>query len=95
MALSEAGSPFVPTTVMVPGELVMMDSTVLDAFVVLGAGVVERPELTIAPDVSSSRWSRAAVEVLDADAIQAALPTRRSPAGRRRTGSPPRSAPPT
>ncbi|GGS15052.1 hypothetical protein GCM10010236_81360 [Streptomyces eurythermus] len=95
LALSEAGSPFVPTTVMVPGELVMMDSTVLDAFVVLGAGVVERPELTIAPDVSSSRWSRAAVEVLDADAIQAALPTRRSPAGRRRTGSPPRSAPPT
>ncbi|MFI8345634.1 hypothetical protein ACIF8W_37045 [Streptomyces sp. NPDC085639] len=40
--------PFVPTTVMVPGELVMLDSTVLDAFAVLDDGVVERPELTIA-----------------------------------------------
>ncbi|MEU2502349.1 hypothetical protein AB0Q98_32970 [Streptomyces pseudogriseolus] len=28
-----------------------------------------------APDVSSSRWSRAAVEALDADAIRAAMPT--------------------
>lgn len=45
--------PFVPTTVMAPGELVMMDSTVLDAFVVLDDGVVERPELTIALDVAT------------------------------------------
>ncbi|WP_191892067.1 hypothetical protein [Streptomyces griseoaurantiacus] len=42
-----------PTTVMAPGELVMMDSTVLDAFVVLDDGVVERPELTIALDVAT------------------------------------------
>ncbi|MEU6804975.1 Mu transposase C-terminal domain-containing protein [Streptomyces neyagawaensis] len=45
--------PFVPTTVMAPGELVMMASTVLDAFVVLNDGVVERPELTIALDVAT------------------------------------------
>jgi hypothetical protein len=45
--------PFVPTMVMAPGELVMMDSTVLDAFVVLDDGVVERPELTIALDVAT------------------------------------------
>ncbi|MGN5636392.1 Mu transposase C-terminal domain-containing protein [Streptomyces sp. AC154] len=45
--------PFVPTTVMAPGELVMMDSTLLDAFVVLDDGVVERPELTIALDVAT------------------------------------------
>ncbi|MFD5390791.1 Mu transposase C-terminal domain-containing protein [Streptomyces sp. NPDC127074] len=45
--------PFVPTTVMAPGELVMMDSTVLDVFVVLDEGVVERPELTIALDVAT------------------------------------------
>jgi hypothetical protein len=45
--------PFVPTTVMAPGELVMMDSTVLDAFVVLDDGVAERPELTIALDVAT------------------------------------------
>ncbi|MFJ9968814.1 Mu transposase C-terminal domain-containing protein [Streptomyces avermitilis] len=45
--------PFVPTTVMMPGELVMMDSTLLDAFVVLDDGVVERPELTIALDVAT------------------------------------------
>ncbi|GHE76462.1 hypothetical protein GCM10018782_57700 [Streptomyces griseoaurantiacus] len=38
---------------MAPGELVMMDSTVLDAFVVLDDGVVERPELTIALDVAT------------------------------------------
>ncbi|GHF26166.1 hypothetical protein GCM10018789_64930 [Streptomyces werraensis] len=52
--------PFVPTTVMAPGELVMTDSTVLDAFVVLDDGVVERPELTIALDVAT-RTIRAAV----------------------------------
>ncbi|MFD3880117.1 transposase [Streptomyces microflavus] len=45
--------PFVPTAVMAPGELVMMDSTVLDVFVVLDDGVVERPELTIALDVAT------------------------------------------
>ncbi|MFH9554542.1 Mu transposase C-terminal domain-containing protein [Streptomyces sp. NPDC017435] len=45
--------PFVPTMVMAPGELVMMDSTVLDVFVVLDDGVVERPELTIALDVAT------------------------------------------
>ncbi|MFJ3498833.1 Mu transposase C-terminal domain-containing protein [Streptomyces sp. NPDC086091] len=45
--------PFMPTTVMAPGELVMMDSTLLDVFVVLDDGVVERPELTIALDVAT------------------------------------------
>ncbi|MGW0191610.1 Mu transposase C-terminal domain-containing protein [Streptomyces sp. NPDC003362] len=45
--------PFMPTTVMAPGELVMMDSTLLDAFVVLDDGLVERPELTIALDVAT------------------------------------------
>ncbi|MGW0469202.1 hypothetical protein ACWDX6_28685 [Streptomyces sp. NPDC003027] len=48
-----------------------------------------------ASDVSSSWWSRSAVEALDADAIRAAMPSRRSPAARRPTGSPTRSAPRT
>ncbi|MER7943608.1 transposase family protein [Streptomyces sp. NPDC094473] len=38
---------------MAPGELVMMDSTVLDIFVVLDEGVVERPELIIALGVAA------------------------------------------
>lgn len=44
--------PFIPTTVMAPGEL-MRDSTVLDTFVVLDDGVVERPGPTIALDVTT------------------------------------------
>ncbi|MER8012371.1 transposase [Streptomyces sp. NPDC094149] len=46
-------APFRPVGVRAPGEVVMMDSTVLDAFVVLDDGVVERPELTIALDVAT------------------------------------------
>ncbi|MGW0649430.1 transposase [Streptomyces umbrinus] len=45
--------PFQSLSVMVPGEVVMVDSTLLDAFVVLDDGVVERPELTIALDVAT------------------------------------------
>ncbi|MEV4441860.1 transposase [Streptomyces sp. NPDC049577] len=65
--------PFVPTTVMAPGELVMMDSTVLDAFVVLDDGVVERPELTIALDVATRSICAAVLRPKGTRSVDAAL----------------------
>jgi hypothetical protein len=64
--------PFVPTTVMAPGELVMMDSTVLDAFVVLDDGVVERPELTIALDVATRSICAAVLRAKGTRSVDAA-----------------------
>ena len=64
--------PFVPTTVMAPGELVMMDSTVLDAFVVLDDGVVERPELTIALDVATRTICAAVLRAKGTRSVDAA-----------------------
>ncbi|MCI3150433.1 hypothetical protein ELQ39_01360 [Streptomyces sp. GB4-14] len=64
--------PFVPTTVMAPGELVMTDSTVLDAFVVLDDGVVERPELTIALDVATRTTARPCCARKEARSVDAA-----------------------
>jgi hypothetical protein len=64
--------PFVPTTVMTPGELVMMDSTVLDAFVVLEDGVVERPELTIALDVATRSICAAVLRAKGTRSVDAA-----------------------
>ncbi|MZE52470.1 DDE-type integrase/transposase/recombinase [Streptomyces sp. SID5770] len=65
--------PFVPTTVLAPGELVMMDSTVLDAFVVLDDGVVERPELTIALDVATRTICAAVLRAKGTRSVDAAL----------------------
>ncbi|MEU9348016.1 transposase [Streptomyces sp. NPDC048278] len=49
--------PFKPTLALRPGELVMMDSSPLDALVVLDDGVVGRLELTTALDVTTrSLW---------------------------------------
>ncbi|MGW7283134.1 transposase [Streptomyces sp. NPDC054844] len=45
--------PFKPTLALRPGELVMLDSTPLDALVVLDDGVVGRLELTAALDVAT------------------------------------------
>jgi transposase InsO family protein len=64
--------PFVPTTVMAPGELVMMDSTVLDAFVVLDDGVVERPELTVALDVATRTICAAVLRAKGTRSVDAA-----------------------
>ncbi|WP_333779068.1 Mu transposase C-terminal domain-containing protein [Streptomyces sp. IBSBF 3136] len=64
--------PFVPTTVMAPGELVMLDSTVLDAFVVLDDGVVERPELTIALDVATRTICAAVLRAKGTRSVDAA-----------------------
>ncbi|MFJ4246474.1 hypothetical protein ACIP17_38460 [Streptomyces iakyrus] len=64
--------PFVPTTVMTPGELEMMDSTVLDAFVVLDDGVVERPELTIALDVATRTICAAVLRAKGTRSVDAA-----------------------
>ncbi|MEV8334439.1 transposase [Streptomyces niveus] len=64
--------PFVPTTVMAPGELVMMDSTVLDAFVFLDDGVVERPELTIALDVATRTICAAVLRAKGTRSVDAA-----------------------
>ncbi|MFD4318980.1 transposase [Streptomyces sp. NPDC058548] len=50
--------PFIPTVVLRPGELVMLDSTPLDVLVAFHDGVVGRPELTIALDVATrSVWA--------------------------------------
>jgi hypothetical protein len=65
--------PFVPTAVAAPGELVMMDSTVLDAFVVLDDGVVERPELTIALDVATRSICAAVLRTKGTRSVDAAL----------------------
>ncbi|MFI9213979.1 Mu transposase C-terminal domain-containing protein [Streptomyces sp. NPDC053253] len=65
--------PFVPTTVLAPGELVMMDTTVLDAFVVLDDGVVERPELTIALDVATRTICAAVLRAKGTRSADAAL----------------------
>ncbi|EST27845.1 hypothetical protein N566_23210, partial [Streptomycetaceae bacterium MP113-05] len=64
--------PFVPTTVMAPGELVMMDSTVLDCFVVLDDGVVERPELTISLDVATRSICAAVLRAKGTRSVDAA-----------------------
>ncbi|WP_225882139.1 transposase [Streptomyces aureocirculatus] len=47
-----AAPPFKPTLALRPGEIVMMDSSPLDAMVVLDDGVVGRLELTTAVDVA-------------------------------------------
>jgi hypothetical protein len=57
---------------MAPGELVMMDSTVLDAFVVLDDGVVERPELTIALDVATRTICAAVLRAKGTRSVDAA-----------------------
>jgi hypothetical protein len=64
--------PFVPTTAMAPGELVMMDSTVLDAFVVLDDGVVECPELTITLDVATRTICAAVLRAKGTRSVDAA-----------------------
>lgn len=49
--------PFKPTLALRPGEIVMLDSSPLDALVVLDDGVVGRLELTTAVDVATrSLW---------------------------------------
>lgn len=64
--------PFLPTVVMAPGELVMMDSTLLDVLVVLDDGVVERPELTIALDVATRSICAAVVRPKGTRSVDAA-----------------------
>ncbi|GCD32299.1 transposase [Streptomyces chrestomyceticus JCM 4735] len=51
----------------------MMDSTVLDAFVVLDDGVVERPELTIALDVATRTICAAVLRAKGTRSVDAAL----------------------
>ncbi|MER7489471.1 Mu transposase C-terminal domain-containing protein [Streptomyces sp. NPDC126497] len=69
---ARSAPPFVPTTVMAPGELVMIGSTVLDAFVVLDDGVVERPELTIALDVATRTICAAVLRAKGTRSVDAA-----------------------
>jgi hypothetical protein len=53
MEVSKPQGPYVPTTAVRPGELVMMDSTLLDVLVVGEDGKAGRCELTMAVDVAT------------------------------------------
>ncbi|MFI6155161.1 transposase [Kitasatospora sp. NPDC051170] len=65
--------PFTPTVVMAPGELVMMDSTLLDVFTVLDNGVEERAELTIALDVATRSICAAVLRPKGTRSVDAAV----------------------
>jgi hypothetical protein len=65
--------PFTPTVALRPGELVMMDSTVLDVMVVLGDGVTARPELTVAVDVATRSICAAVLRPAGSSAVDASV----------------------
>lgn len=70
---SRPPTPFVPTVALRPGEMVMMDSTVLDVMMVLADGVVGRPELTIALDVATRSICAAVLRPAGTSAVDAAV----------------------
>ncbi|MFP8962587.1 transposase [Streptomyces nanhaiensis] len=65
--------PFTPTVALRPGELVMMDSTVLDVMVVLADGVTARPELTVAVDVATRSICAAVLRPAGSTAVDASV----------------------
>lgn len=66
-------APFTPTTATRPGELVQIDSTVLDVMVVLDSGVLGRPELTMVIDVATRTIAAAVLRPSGTKAVDAAL----------------------
>ncbi|MGW6950345.1 transposase [Streptomyces xanthophaeus] len=64
---------FTPTHAMAPGELVMMDSTLLDVMVVCEDGKARRPELTMAVDVATRSITAAVLRPKGTKAVDAAV----------------------
>ncbi|MFJ3505697.1 hypothetical protein [Streptomyces sp. NPDC090135] len=64
---------FTPTHAMAPGELVMMDSTLLDVMVVCEDGQARRPELTMAVDVATRSITAAVLRPKGTKAVDAAV----------------------
>lgn len=64
---------FTPTHAMAPGELVMMDSTLLDVMVVCEDGQARRPELTMAVDMATRSITAAVLRPKGTKAVDAAV----------------------
>lgn len=64
---------FTPTVATLPGELVMMDSTLLDVMVVCEDGQARRPELTMAVDVATRSITAAVLRPKGTKAVDAAV----------------------
>ncbi|MFJ2866598.1 Mu transposase C-terminal domain-containing protein [Kitasatospora sp. NPDC087314] len=71
-ALRPAG-PFTPSMAARPGEIVQVDSTRLDVMAVLDDGVVARPELTIAVDVTTRTICAALLRPAGTKGVDAAV----------------------
>lgn len=71
-ALTPAGL-FTPSMASRPGEIVQVDTTRLDVMVVLDDGVVARPELTIAVDVTTRTICAALLRPAGTKAVDAAV----------------------
>lgn len=71
-ALRPAG-PFTPSMAARPGEIVQIDSTRLDIMAVLDDGVVARPELTIAVDVTTRTICAALLRPAGTKGVDAAV----------------------
>jgi len=65
--------PFTPTVALRPGELVQVDTTLLDVLAVGGDGRPVRPELTIAVDVATRSVLAAVLREESTQAVDAAL----------------------
>ncbi|MFF8323029.1 integrase [Streptomyces bobili] len=65
--------PFTPSMAASPGEIVQIDSTRLDVMAVLDDGVVARPELTIAVDVTTRTICAALLRPAGTKGVDAAV----------------------
>ncbi|MEU6239334.1 integrase, partial [Kitasatospora sp. NPDC047058] len=65
--------PFTPSTAARPGEIVQVDSTRLDVMAVLDDGVVARPEMTIAVDVTTRTICAALLRPAGTKGVDAAV----------------------
>lgn len=65
--------PFTPSTAARPGEIVQVDSTRLDVMAVLDDGVVARPEMTIAVDVTTRTICAALLRPTGTKGVDAAV----------------------
>ncbi|MGW3461363.1 transposase [Streptomyces olivaceoviridis] len=73
MQASKPEGPYVPTAAVRPGELVMMDSTLLDVLVVGEDGKTGRCELTVAVDVATRSITAAVLRPRGTKSVDAAI----------------------
>jgi len=72
-AANRPARPFTPTSAPRPGDLVQIDSTLLDVMAVMQDGVTARAELTIAVDVATRSICAALLRPRGTKAVDAAL----------------------